>query len=163
MNGIKMQITNLTDEQKFIKWCKNPLKTIKNIPNGDGGFIALVYACHLYEKYVAIKLNKKEPTINNIVTFLVNDFRIKRSVAKDFWILMRHGISHEAFPKNTKKWSIVNAKLPITELVIPEGKYKQTSVNVVPFLFIEKVIGIFEADPKLMSGLNMPNIFIYSK
>ena len=150
MNEIRMKITHLSEEQKFIKWCKKPLDIIKNIPDGDGGFIALVYACHLYEKYVAIKLNKKEPSTNDIVNLMIIDFGITKSVAKNFWKLMRHGISHEAFPKNTKKWSMVNAILPITELVIPGSKDNQTSINVVPFLFIEKVIGIFTPNFKLL-------------
>lgn len=160
MIGKMMSIVGLSNHDKFIKWCVNPLEAIKKIPNGDGGFISLVYACHLYEKYVSIKMEKEEMTTSEITNQLAIDFSITKNVAKKFWKLMRHGISHEAFPKSDQIWSIVNDNIPIKELVIPEGKYKQKSINVVPFLFTEKVINLFLSDEKFINQLNMPNIFL---
>jgi len=159
MDGKRMSIIQLSNQEKFNKWCVKPLEIIKNIPNGDGGFIALVYACHLYEKYVAIKMKKKKPTTSEITGHLCIDFSITKSLATQFWRLMRHGISHEAFPKSTQIWSMVDGSLPIKELIIPEGKYKQKSINVIPFLFMDKVLSLFQENELYIAELNMPNIF----
>ena len=35
----------------FKRWLAQPLEVLKELPDGDGGFIALATSCFLYERY----------------------------------------------------------------------------------------------------------------
>jgi hypothetical protein len=87
--------------ERFNGWFVKPIEKLKEIPEGDGGFLALsaaLFLCERYYRALTDTLNGKR-----------DDEKFKIAAAKDlglsledfncFWIVYRNGVQHQGTPK----------------------------------------------------------------
>jgi hypothetical protein len=102
--------------ENFIRWFVIPVAKLKEIPNGDGAFLAMSVGFFLCERYY-----KEKAKLENAEDCSLDD-RFRNKAAKDlgvnpefflhFWQVYRNGMQHQATPKKYKtkdynyRWSI---------------------------------------------------------
>ena len=143
-------------EHLFAIWFVEPLKTLKSIPGGNGGFIAIATSCFLYERFAKAKLNSQNITANdeNFIKQLADDFNTDIKPASLFWTIIRHGILHQGMPmqgsrkdKDLPPWRFNgNFRLPF-ELVNEQG-FDELRIH--PWLFTEKVLELCQGNILLL-------------
>ena len=87
--------------ERFDGWFTKPIEKLKEIPEGDGGFLALsaaLFLCERYYRALTDTLNGKR-----------DDEQFKIAAAKDlglsledfncFWIVYRNGVQHQGTPQ----------------------------------------------------------------
>ncbi|KQC10043.1 MAG: hypothetical protein APR62_02235 [Smithella sp. SDB] len=87
--------------ERFDGWFIKPIEKLKEMPEGDGGFLALsaaLFLCERYYRALTDTLNGKR-----------DDEKFKIAAAKDlglsledfncFWIVYRNGVQHQGTPK----------------------------------------------------------------
>jgi hypothetical protein len=87
--------------ERFYGWFIKPIEKLKEMPEGDGGFLALsaaLFLCERYYRALTDTLNGKR-----------DDEKFKVAAAKDlglsledfncFWIVYRNGVQHQGTPK----------------------------------------------------------------
>lgn len=87
--------------ERFEGWFIKPIEKLKEIPEGDGGFLALsaaLFLCERYYRALTDTLNGKR-----------DDEQFKIAAAKDlglslgdfncFWIVYRNGVQHQGTPQ----------------------------------------------------------------
>jgi hypothetical protein len=98
----------------FQRWFAQPLEKLKELPDGDGGFIALATSCFLYERYATATIKAAGGTADtdSKIRQLETDFQIDILTAKKFWDVIRNGLLHQGMPKssdhgnvNLPKWA----------------------------------------------------------
>lgn len=89
--------------ERFYGWFILPIEKLKELPEGDGGFLALSAALFLCERYYRALTNTlHEKGIRDDETFKIEaakDFRLSLDDFKCFWIVYRNGIQHQGTPK----------------------------------------------------------------
>ena len=92
----------------FNRWYEVPIQQLARLPNGDGGFVAMIIGLLLYERYVGVMhhVGKSDRvTIDMIAEQLPSDLlaelgcSIDKRTAKQFWAVYRNGLLHRGFPK----------------------------------------------------------------
>lgn len=93
-----------TDYERFKIWYIEPLFILKDLPNAQGGFIALTTSCILYERYAKAVLiaNGKKAGKLEMVGQLASDFGIDKKSANAFWEVIRDGLAHQGMPMQKK-------------------------------------------------------------
>lgn len=87
--------------ERFDGWFVKPIEKLKDLPEGDGGFLALSAALFLCERYYR--------ALTDTLDGKRDDETFKIAAAKDlglslddfnhFWIVYRNGIQHQGTPK----------------------------------------------------------------
>lgn len=87
--------------ERFDGWFIKPIEKLKELPEGDGGFLALSAALFLCERYYR--------ALTDTLHGKRDDETFKIAAAKDlglsledfncFWIAYRHGIQHQGTPR----------------------------------------------------------------
>lgn len=87
--------------ERFDGWFVKPIEKLKEMPEGDGGFLALSAALFLCERYYR--------ALTNTLDGSRDDEKFKIAAAKDlglsledfncFWIVYRNGVQHQGTPK----------------------------------------------------------------
>lgn len=132
----------------FDKWYVHPLKVLAELPNGDGGFIALAISCSLYERYAVAVIKGSGGTADDeaIRVQFANDFEVGEDTARAFWDVIRNGLLHGAMPKQQERgkkamprWAFRH-DFPAVELSERDGG---TVLKVQPWKIMEKVIALW--------------------
>lgn len=87
-----------SSEKLFRRWFVTPLELLeRDLPNGDGAFVALMAALPLYERAIIaeLKLDKEETTPEAIETRVEKDLGIDTNTRKKFWAIYRNGFMHQ--------------------------------------------------------------------
>ena len=87
--------------ERFDGWFVKPIEKLKELPEGDGGFLALSAALFLCERYYRAS--------TDTLSGKRDDEKFKVAAAKDlglsledfncFWIIYRNGVQHQGTPK----------------------------------------------------------------
>lgn len=149
-----MEINYNERQQYFDRWFVTPLKTLQEIPNGDGGFAALAISCALYERYAAAghQKNHKKDNADPKIQKLSDDFNIEYTTAKLFWSIFRDGLTHQGMPKqsnfgnNDLPGYILHHDFP-NAIAFCETEQK---LHVQPWRFTDKVLELCQADINLL-------------
>ena len=144
-----------TPEVLFDRWYVQPLRKLQEIPNGDGGFIALAVSCFLYERYAvsAIKASGGKAKDEEITKQFADDFDVDEETARIFWQVIRDGLLHGAMPKQREYGKPVQAKwafredFPPVELAEWNG---EKVLMVQPWKIMEKVISLWQQNMHLL-------------
>jgi hypothetical protein len=139
----------------FERWFVQPLVKLRELPNGDGGFVALATSCFLYERYAVaaiMKLGGKSNKEGKIGQFMI-DFEVDKVTSTNFWDVIRNGVLHQGMPKiNEKgqsslpKWIILSCNKPVQM-----GKSNGSDILMVdPWLFTDKVLQLWNDSPSLI-------------
>lgn len=140
----------------FQRWYVEPLRKLRELPNGDGGFVALSTSCFLYERYAvaAIKKRGKKADRDAKISQFTSDFKTDKTTAQAFWTIIRDGILHQAMPKTGKS---AKAELPgwafHGSLKRPVGMGKANGKDILlvePWLFTDTVVKLWEDNLELL-------------
>jgi hypothetical protein len=90
--------------ERFDGWFVNPIEKLKELPEGDGGFLALSAALFLCERYYRA-LTETLYGKRDDETFKIEaakDLGLSLDDFKLFWVVYRHGIQHQGTPKKIR-------------------------------------------------------------
>ena len=86
--------------ERFEGWFVSPIEKLKELPEGDGGFLALSAALFLCERYYRAKTNthekKKSPLFMKAAA---QDMGLSLIDFNRFWQVYRNGMLHQGMPK----------------------------------------------------------------
>ena len=142
----------------FNRWFVSPLEQLKSIPNGDGGFIVLSTCCFLYERYAKaiIKQSNKKADRSSMIGQFSADFGTTNETAEEFWSVIRDGILHQGFPKQTEHGEkrlpgyILHTSFPSP---VDLGDWGGEAVlRIQPWLFMYKVIELWQDNMELLDA-----------
>lgn len=150
---------NSQDLRNFIRWFVIPVQKLKNIPNGDGGFVVMGIGTSLCERWHRIE--KETQDKYNDYSFkeaAANHFQIKKEFFVDFWDVYRNGIQHQGQPKwrkgdgsNRKPygWLFSHEFREFPLLGADENGKEYICID--PFKFTDHYIDLFLSDPQKLS------------
>ena len=144
------------DQMSFDLWYVQPLKSLQNMPNGRGGFVALATACLLYERYAIadLKNQQKKTDRHAILNNIMIDFSVDYETAKAFWDVIRDGLLHQAMPMQQKRnatlpsWGF-HHDYPVMSLEEING---EQFLKVQPWKFMDRVLELWEDNFNLLSS-----------
>lgn len=143
-------------EERFDGWFVQPIEKLKELPEGNGGFLALSAALFLCERYYRTLTNTHEDSKDN-KSFKVEaakDMGLELNDFETFWKVYRHGIQHHGMPKRlvehgiTYKWQMDESFNAIPQIHIIDAHTKAIRLN--PWKFAELIISKFKADPTIL-------------
>jgi len=139
----------------FERWFVQSLTKLRELPNGDGGFVALATSCFLYERYAvaAIKKSGGKADKEGKIRQFMSDFEVDEVTARTFWAVIRNGILHQGMPKTNEhgesplpNWAFLPINRPVQM-----GKSNGSDILVVePWLFTEKVLQLWNENLPLI-------------
>jgi hypothetical protein len=143
---------------RFYNWYVQPLKILSEIPNGDGGFIALATSCFLYERYATVVLMETHgrAKTDDKIQQLADDFQIDLATATAFWRMIRDGLLHQGMPIIDEQGG---GKLPSWgfhdgfKKPIQQGKLNGVDALLIqPWLFTQRVIQLWQENLTLIDN-----------
>ena len=107
-----------TPSERFDAWYVKAIEKLKELPEGDGAFAALMIALPLYERYITAKLKLEGKTIDEEALKLEigRDLRLTDGQRRVFWDVFRVGFTHHGMGKRGKtKWRVshLGGALPV--------------------------------------------------
>jgi len=132
----------------FTRWYIQPLEKLKEIPNGDGAFVALTISCILYERYAVTVITRSGTKVTDDAKRqqLTIDFETDKNTAEAFWNIIRDGLAHEGMPlqkqhgKSMPGWRFRHDFLKPMELANENGA---PILLVQPWRFMDKVLSLW--------------------
>lgn len=136
----------------FERWFGRSIEKLRELPNGDGAFAALMIAIPLYERFIIASLKgsgspTKEADIQKAVG---DDLGLDDGQRRVFWEMFRNGFMHQAMAKDGKtKWMVSSefGELPEFKTI---GGVAYICLN--PWKFADRVLRKFRSDPKLITA-----------
>ena len=142
--------------ERFDGWFVNPIEKLKELPEGDGGFLALSAALFLCERYYRA-LTETLYGKRDDETFKIEaakDLGLSLDDFKLFWVVYRHGIQHQGTPKkyvdkNKMKyiWQIADEFNAIPEIYKINAYKREIRLNV--WKFADLIIKKFKTNPEV--------------
>jgi len=136
----------------FNRWYVQSIAKLKELPNGDGAFAALMIAMPLYERYIVakLKLAGTETSDSNVKQEIADDLRLEAHKRSIFWDMFRNGFMHQAMAKDgNTKWMVSDTFGELPEFKEIDG------VNYIlldPWKFADRVLAKYKADPRLITA-----------
>lgn len=156
----------------FERWYVAPLKKVEELPNGDGGLVAVSVSCYLYERYAVAVLDARGVKADReaVVQQLAADFSVNSATAEAFWEMVRHGFLHQGMPLAPRDGR--GAAAPpkysgwLTEHQFPAMALDTTIqpplLKFQPWKFRDRVLGLWLARPDLLiANASFPWASIY--
>jgi len=87
--------------ERFDGWFVKPIEKLKELPEGDGGFLALSAALFLCERYYRA-LTRTHHGRGEDEAFKIaaaKDFGLTLDEFKCFWMVYRNGVQHQGIPR----------------------------------------------------------------
>ena len=142
--------------ERFDGWFVNPIEKLKELPEGDGGFLALSAALFLCERYYRA-LTETLYGKRDDETFKIEaakDLGLSLDDFKLFWVVYRHGIQHQGTPKkyvdkNKMKytWHIADEFKASPEIYKINAYKREIRLNV--WKFADLIISKFKTNPEV--------------
>jgi len=142
--------------ERFDGWFVKPIEKLKELPEGDGGFLALSAALFLCERYYRASTDtlsdKRDDETFKIAA--AKDLELSPDDFKLFWIVYRHGIQHQGTPqkyidKNKMKyiWQIADEFNGIPEIYKINAYKREIRLSV--WKFANLIINKFRNNPSV--------------
>lgn len=142
----------MCDRDRFTRWFANPVAKLKELPNGDGGFAALMIALPLYERFLAARLEMTGGPARKqaIRGEMAKDLCLTRQQVEMFLKVFRHGFMHRGMgqPKEAN-WMTSCEFTAKPEFRVYDGK---TCICLDPWKFADRVLKEFFNCPSLIDG-----------
>jgi hypothetical protein len=138
--------------ERFTAWYAKSIEKLKELPEGDGAFAALMIALPLYERYIIAKLKLDgNPTGDEDVRREIsNDLNLDDRHRSIFWGMVRTGFMHQAMvTAGATKWLVSHHFSEFPEFRSFEG---QEVLCLDPWKFADRVINLFLHDPRLITA-----------
>ena len=87
--------------ERFDGWFVEPIEKLKEIPESDGGFLAMSASLFLCERYyrALAKINHGRGDDETFKIEAAKDFGLSLDDFKCFWMVFRNGIQHQGVPR----------------------------------------------------------------
>jgi len=144
---------------RFNGWFVEPIEKLKELPEGDGGFLALSAALFLCERYYRTLTNTHEGKGGDEAFKIAaaKDLGLNLNDFKSFWMVYRNGIQHQGMPKiyvdnqNVRyNWRTHDDFNAIPEIYKIDAQNLEVRLN--PWKFAELIINKFRADPTILQN-----------
>jgi hypothetical protein len=135
---------------KFRIWYIEPVEKLKELPNGNGGFVAFMVGIALYERLIIadLSLKGKKTDVPSIQQAMMIDLKLTEKQQHIFWDVFRNGLFHQAMPKSGKTGYWFRHTFSGYPEFIEENE--RTIICIDPWEFTDRVINAFLSDPKLI-------------
>jgi hypothetical protein len=149
--------------ERFDGWFVRPIEKLKELPEGDGGFLALSAALFLCERYYRTLTNTQENPSDD-KSFKVEaakDLGIELEDFNCFWQVYRNGIQHQGMPRRfvdkkkrlTYGWNMDERFSAIP--IIHEIDAKTREIRLNPWKFAELIISKFRDNPEILKNATL--------
>lgn len=143
-------------EERFDGWFVQPIEKLKELPEGNGGFLALSAALFLCERYYRTLTNTHEGSNDNnsFKVEAAKDMRLELNEFRVFWKVYRDGIQHQGMPRRfvkdgvTYRWQMDGSFNAIPQIHIIDAHTQ--AIRLDPWKFAVLVIGKFKANPTIL-------------
>jgi len=142
--------------ERFDGWFVKPIEKLKELPEGDGGFLALSAALFLCERYyralTATIYGKSDDETFKIEA--AKDLGISLDDFKCFWMVYRNGIQHQGTPqkyfdKNRVKYtSLISDEFNAIPEIHKINAYKR-EIRLNVWKFADFIITKFKTNPEV--------------
>ena len=142
----------MTSIELFERWFGRPVEKLRELPNGDGGFAALMIAIPLYERFIVGKLKLEgSPTGPDEMKEAIGaDLKLQDRERSTFWDMFRNGFMHHGMARDGKtKWAVSHRFGELPEFKEIRG---ETIVCFDPWKFADRVLNAFRVDPRLITA-----------
>jgi hypothetical protein len=141
-----------TPTDRFTGWYVRPIEKLKELPEGDGAFAALMIALPLYERYIIakLKLSGKSTDPDHITREIGADLKLDEGQRRVFWAMFRTGFMHQGMTMAGKTQWLVSHKFgELPEFRTFQGR---SCLCVDPWKFADRVLNAFLQDPRLITA-----------
>ncbi len=142
---------NASPMERFDGWFVRAIEKLKEMPEGDSAFAALMIALPLYERYInaKLKLDGKLTGEDDIRDAIAADLALDNCQRRIFWEIFRVGFMHQAMGKGGKnKWAVSQGFREMPEFKTVDG---DNYVRLDPWKFADRVLDMFKKDPRLIT------------
>lgn len=139
-----------TPVERFNAWFAAAIDKLRELPDGDGAFAALLIALPLYERGIIakLKLGGHSTSEDDIRREIGLDLNLKESDRRIFWDMFRNGFMHQAMAKAGRtQWLLSHRFGELPEFRTVHG---QSCVCIDPWKFTDRVIRSFQEDPRII-------------
>jgi hypothetical protein len=143
---------NASSIERFDGWFVKPIEKLKELPEGDGAFAAMMVALPLYERYInaQLKLNGKLTGEEDIRDEIAADLQLSNHQRSIFWDIFRVGFMHQGMAKAGKtKWMVSHTFGELPEFKTVDG---HNYVCLDPWKFADRVLDKFRKDSRLITA-----------
>lgn len=138
--------------ERFGGWYAKAIDKLRELPEGDGAFAALMIALPLYERYIIAKLKLAwESTSEEDVRREIGaDLQINDRERKVFWSIFRNGFMHQGMGMaGDTKWLVSHHFGELPEFNTYRG---QRCLCIDPWKFTDRMIRKFTDNPQLITA-----------
>ena len=145
----------------FDRWYRQPIQKLKEVPSGDGAFVALIIGCMLYERYATslLQANSRKANTEAVVSQLATDFGADTETARVFWDMMRSGLAHSGQPKVQERgrnsgvgWRFNHGFTHPMTLERDAQTGEPVCLLVQPWTFADRVVELWQQRPDLLDA-----------
>ena len=144
---------NIPPEELFRRWFVAPIEVLqRELPKGDGAFVALMAILPLYERAIIaeLKLARQDISQETIGTRVESDLGINEDTRRRFWAIYRNGFMHQGMGLDGKsKWRI-SASYKLAPEIKTENGGDFVCLN--PWDFARHTIEKFVNRPELITA-----------
>lgn len=138
--------------ERFNGWFVKSIEKLKELPEGDGAFAAMMIALPLYERSIIakLKLDGKPRGEEDIARAIGADLELNEGQRKVFWEMFRNGFMHQGMTKAGKtQWLLSHRFGALPEFRTYE---EQSCVCIDPWKFADRVLSAFLKDSRLITA-----------
>ena len=141
-----------TPTERFDAWFVRSIEKLKELPEGDGAFAAMMIALPLYERliFARLKVAGRSTAQEDIARAIGDDLGLSQAERKVFWDMFRVGFMHRGMVKAGRTQWLVSHKFGAE----PEFRTYagQRCVCVDPWKFADRVLAAFSEDTRLITA-----------
>ncbi len=137
--------------ERFNGWFVRSIEKLKELPEGDGAFAAMMIALPLYERYIIakLKLDGRPTGEEDIAREICDDLKLDDQQRRIFWGMFRTGFMHQAMVQTGKtRWLVSDRFGALPEFKMFNG---QGCICIDPWKFTARVLSGFMGNPRLIT------------
>lgn len=142
----------MTAQSLFERWYVRPIEKLKELPDGDGGFAALMLTLPLYERLIVgrLKLDNRPTDEEAVRAEMGSDLHLTDDQQRRFWAVLRIGFMHQAMGQNGRtKWLTSHTFTERPEFRVVRGT---PTICLDPWKFADRVLREFQRRPELITA-----------
>ncbi len=136
--------------ERFTGWFVNAVEKLRELPEGDGAFAAMMVALPLYERLIIarLRLSDRPAAPDDIRREIGADLGLDEGQRKTFWKMFRIGFTHQAMVQSGQtQWVVSDQFGALPEFRSLNG---QSCLCIDPWKFADRVLRGFIQDPRLI-------------
>ena len=135
----------------FRRWYQAPIDKLRELPNGDGGFAALIIALPLYERLIKARLKLEGRAANDNATQaeINEDLSLTDDQRSKFWAIFRIGFMHQAMGQAGRTQWLVSHEF--TDRPVFRHIGGRETICLDPWKFADRVVQEFLQRPELIT------------